>query len=197
MAMQYHDRMVSDNLPNNHHVFQALGMSIPLHDVFDCKCCNTESVPWGKLLKNRRQMRCSCRKMRRGYEGEEEGGDAEADAHHEGALEDGFDLVLEAQAHDADGNHRDEDVGRVASLVVPLELAEALQYPHHFLPEDDECGEDGGHVDDNVERQAAGEGIAVVEQQLANLQMAAGGDGQVFRQALHEAEDESLNVIHI
>ena len=129
-------------------------------------------------------------------ESEEHGGDAEANADHKGAFEDGFYLVLEAQAHNADGDHRYEDVDSIAGLVVPLELEESLQQPHHFLPKDDEGGEDGGHVYYNVECQTAGKGIAVVEQQLTNLQMAAGGYGQIFRKALYETENESLNVVH-
>ena len=62
-------------------------------------------------------------------------------------------IFFEEQAHDAHGNHRDEDVEHIARLVVDLELEESLEYPGNLLPEDDEGTQYCSHVYGDGERQ--------------------------------------------
>ena len=123
---------------------------------------------------------------------EEDGGDAKADAYDERALKKSLDGILEKESDDADGDHRDEDVHGVACLVVPFELEEPAENPFDFLPEDDECGEYGGHMYGDVELQSSGEGLSAVEQYLPDLEVSARRHWQVFRKSLYKAQDKSF-----
>ena len=103
-----------------------------------------------------------------------------------------LDGVLEKESDDADGNHRDEDVRCIACLIVPFELEKPAENPFDFLPEDDECGEHGGHMYGDVELQSSGEGFSAVEQYLSDLEVSARRYRQVFRKSLYKTKDKSF-----
>ena len=66
-----------------------------------------------------------------------------------------------------------------------LEVEQPLEYPHDFLPQDDQRAEHGGHVDRHGESQVL---LPVDAGEVGgDGQVAAAAHGQVFGQSLQDA----------
>ena len=118
-------------------------------------------------------------------ESQQRRGDEQADAHNKQTrAEHRLHLVLEEEAHNHDGDHRDQDVDDVFCALVPLELEEVLEEPHDLFPEDETGAQHRGDMYDDGKVQCV---LTVdTKQVLADGQMAAAADGEVLRQALND-----------
>ena len=107
-----------------------------------------------------------------------------------GGVEQGIDPVLEQEADEADGNHREHEFEHVGLLGVETAREETLQETPHFAPEYDDGAQDGGGVERHVEGEILFELDA--QQLFGDLEVAAARNGQKFGDALHDAEQDGL-----
>ena len=120
--------------------------------------------------------------------GEEQNrGDNQTDADSEKIVrEQSLHLVLEAQAHDSDRNHRHDKLQDIIRLIIEFELEESFQQIPDDMPEYDYRTEDGSEM--NRYRKIEKVLRIDAEQFPENHEMSAAADRQKFRKSLNDTE---------
>ena len=95
--------------------------------------------------------------------------------------------ILQEETYNGYGYHGYDDVQRVLSLIIPLKLEQSLHYPRDFSHQYHYSGHHSSHMYHNVKLEPAGFRINA-QQHLTYFQMSAATNGQIFCQALDNAQ---------